>query len=78
MRVLHVECRLSYCQILGAETGVHGAATQIFPTLADFFHSQPWWSELRFTSSHVSAKLDAESGYTLYQLYLQRDTTPGA
>jgi hypothetical protein len=77
VRVLHVECRLSYCQVLGAETGLHGAETQVFSRAADYLSQQPWWSELRFTNHTMAANLDSESGYMLYQLYLQRDTTPG-
>jgi hypothetical protein len=78
VRLLHVECRLSYCQLLGVQNGEHSDTAINATAVADFFHAQPWWNEQRFVESSFFGKADEASGYYLFQLYLRRNTTPGS
>jgi hypothetical protein len=72
MRLAHVECRLAYCQVLAFEN----TPTQQWSNAFRALHDQPWWNELRFKDENSEAAHDIH-GYTMYQAYFVRDTTPG-
>jgi hypothetical protein len=79
--VIHVECRLTLCQILAAENEITAPDEQSAPTqewlqAIDTLPHQPWWSELGFVDFSTAVNRMEADGYFLYQTYLRRDVKP--
>lgn len=81
--IVHVECRLTLCQILAADNdiatqGERAQSGQEWQQAIATLPQQPWWQEFGFVDLVTMVAGNDESGYTLYQTYLRRDVKPPA
>jgi len=83
IEIIHVECRLTLCQILAADNDMasqseRAQAAQEWQQAIATLPQQPWWNELGFVDLVTSVNSDEASGYLLYQTYLRREVKPSA
>ena len=79
--VVHVECRLTLCQILAADNdnatqSERAQSGQEWQQAIATLPQQPWWQEFGFVDLVTMVTGNEEDGYTLYQTYLRRDVKP--
>jgi len=79
--VIHVECRMSLCQILAAENDMtlqdqRAQASRAWPSAISTLSQQAWWIADGFSAQWTSQIVDDSSGYQLYQTYLRRQVGP--
>jgi hypothetical protein len=79
--VVHVECRLTLCQILAADNdsatqAERAQSGQEWQQAIATLPQQPWWQEFGFVDLVTMVAGNDENGYVLYQTYLRRDATP--
>jgi hypothetical protein len=79
--VIHVECRLTLCQILAAENEVAAPGEQSQPPqewlqAIETLPHQSWWSEFGFVDFSTAVNRISADGYFLYQTYLRREVKP--
>jgi hypothetical protein len=79
--IIHVECRLTMCQILAADDDIASQTERVQSSqewrqaIATLPH-QPWWTELGFIDITNAVNTDHANGYILYQTYLRRGVNP--
>jgi hypothetical protein len=79
--VVHVECRVTLCQILAADNDVEtqnerAQAGQEWQQAIALLPSQAWWNELGFVD--LSTQVVTTDEHTLYMTYLRREVKPPA
>ncbi len=78
IEVVHVECRLTLCQILaadndGATQADRAQSGQEWQQAIATLPQQPWWQEFGFVDLVTMVAGSDENGYVLYQTYLRRE-----
>jgi hypothetical protein len=79
--IIHVECRLTLCQILAADDDLaaqnqRAQSSQEWQQAVATLPQQPWWQEFGFVDLMNAIDSDEASGYVLYQSYLRREVKP--
>lgn len=81
IEIIHVECRLTLCQILAAADDLaaqnqRAQSSQEWQQAVATLPQQPWWQEFGFVDLMNAIDSDEASGYVLYQSYLRREVKP--